>query len=103
MAKNQDAILMPLDVSSRVGFFDRLAGAVARVASQAPFFAFCALLVVLWLAQGVVELLTGAAGRRSRPRRISWRSTPRRRSSRFCSSRSCRTARLATTTPRSTS
>jgi low affinity Fe/Cu permease len=50
---------MPLDVSSRVGFFDRLAGAVARVASQAPFFAFCALLVVLWLAQGVVELLTG--------------------------------------------
>ena len=51
------AILMPLDVSSRVGFFDRVAGTVARVTSRAPFFAFCVLLVGLWLLQGVVEIV----------------------------------------------
>jgi low affinity Fe/Cu permease len=49
-------ILMPLDVSSRVGFFDRVAGAVARITSRAPFFAFCVLLVGLWLLQGAVEI-----------------------------------------------
>jgi hypothetical protein len=52
-------VLMPLDVSSRVGFFDRAAGRVADVASRAPFFAFCVLLVVLWLAQGVLKLFAG--------------------------------------------
>ena len=50
---------MPLDVSSRVGFFDRVAGHVARVTSRAPFFAFCVLLVVVWLVQGFVEILGG--------------------------------------------
>ena len=38
--KHPQAILMPLDVSSRVGFFDRLAGRVADISSRAPFFAF---------------------------------------------------------------
>src|SRR5438445_10079194 len=59
MENDPQAILMPLDVSSRVGFFDRAAGTVARVASRAPFFAFCVLLVALWLAQGVVKAIAG--------------------------------------------
>ena len=50
---------MPLDVSSRVGFFDRAAGTVARVTSRAPFFAFCVLLVVVWLLQGIVQIVGG--------------------------------------------
>jgi uncharacterized membrane protein len=50
-------ILMPLDVSSRVGFFDRTAGSVARITSRAPFFAFCVLLVAVWLLQGAVEII----------------------------------------------
>ena len=49
-------ILMPSDVSSRVGFFDRFAGSTAAVASRAPFFAFCLLLVVVWLVQGGIEI-----------------------------------------------
>jgi len=52
-------VLMPTDVSSRVGFFDRIAGHVARVASQAPFFAFCVMLVVLWLIQGLIAVAAG--------------------------------------------
>jgi hypothetical protein len=40
---------MPSDVSSRVGFFDRFAGWAALVASRAPFFAFCVLLIVVWV------------------------------------------------------
>src|SRR5262249_22970336 len=58
-AMNSDSkvILMPLDVSSRVGFFDRTAGTVARITSRAPFFAFCLLLVMVWLLQGIVEII----------------------------------------------
>jgi low affinity Fe/Cu permease len=44
-------------VSSRVGFFDRFAGRTARMASLAPFFAFCLLLVIIWLLQGAVEIV----------------------------------------------
>lgn len=51
------AMLMPSDVSSRVGFFDRFAGITAQMASRAPFFAFCLLLVLVWLIQGVVEII----------------------------------------------
>ena len=40
---------MPSDVSATVPWFDRFAGAAALVASRATFFAFCVLLVVLWL------------------------------------------------------
>jgi len=59
MDRNPSAILMPLDASSRVGFFDRAAGSVARLTSQAPFFAFCVLLVALWLVQGIVQVVGG--------------------------------------------
>lgn len=55
--KQSDAVLMPTDVSSRVGFFDRFAGGAAHLASRAPFFASCVLLVVLWLAQGIVTVV----------------------------------------------
>src|SRR5437764_15198005 len=49
--------LMPSDMSSRVGFFDRFAGRASLFASRAPFFAFCVLLVVLWLVQGFITIL----------------------------------------------
>ncbi|HEY4331288.1 MAG TPA: low affinity iron permease family protein, partial [Ilumatobacteraceae bacterium] len=39
-------------MSTRVGFFDRFAGGTAQMASRAPFFAFCMLLVLVWLIQG---------------------------------------------------
>lgn len=39
---------MPSQVSSRVGFFDRFAGHAAHIASRALFFAFCALLIIIW-------------------------------------------------------
>lgn len=38
----------PSDISDRVGFFDRFAGHAADIASRAPFFAFCVLLVLIW-------------------------------------------------------
>lgn len=41
-------VLMPSDVSLRVGFFDRFAGWSASIASRAYFFAFCVLLIALW-------------------------------------------------------
>lgn len=49
MAHGRKSILMPTDVSSRVGFFDRFAGAAALMAGRATFFAFCVLLIVLWV------------------------------------------------------
>ena len=51
-------LLKPSDVSSRVGFFDRFAGLTAQMASRAPFFAFCLLLVIVWLIQGAVEIIS---------------------------------------------
>jgi low affinity Fe/Cu permease len=51
------AILLPSDVSTRVGFFDRFAGMASEVASRAPFFAFCVLLVIVWVTQGIVTVL----------------------------------------------
>ena len=59
VVKNKHAgILMPSEVSTRVGFFDRFAGVAANLASRAPFFAFCLLLVIIWLAQGVVLIIS---------------------------------------------
>src|SRR6476620_1410784 len=58
-ATKREAVLMPTDVSSRVGFFDRFAGLASRIASRAPFFAFCILLVLLWLVQGAVSVAVG--------------------------------------------
>lgn len=48
MSKDQKAVLMPTEVSTRVGFFDRFAGWAATIASRAAFFAFCVILIVLW-------------------------------------------------------
>ncbi|MEA2932533.1 MAG: hypothetical protein QOI56_1318 [Actinomycetota bacterium] len=48
MAESNDAVLMPTEVSSRVGFFDRFAGWASHVASRATFFAFCVLLILVW-------------------------------------------------------
>ena len=74
-------VLMPSEVSSRVGFFDRFAGLAARLASRAPFFAFCLLLVIAWLVQGVTLIVSKGASTPSWTLSTSWRSTPRRRSS----------------------
>src|SRR5437764_13958837 len=57
VVRNNAQRLMPSDVSSRVGFFDRFAGRASLFASRAPFFAFCVLLVVLWLVQGFITIL----------------------------------------------
>ncbi len=48
MSNNTSAVEMPSEVSGRVGFFDRFAGHAAHVASRAPFFAFCVLLILVW-------------------------------------------------------
>lgn len=48
MSRGSRAVLMPSEVSSRVGFFDRFAGRASSAASRATFFAFCVLLIVLW-------------------------------------------------------
>ena len=50
------SVLMPSDVSSRLGFFDRMAGHAADIVSRAPFFAFCVALVGVWLIQGVIAI-----------------------------------------------
>ena len=59
--KQQHAVLMPTDVSSRVGFFDKFAGYAARLASRAPFFALCLGLVIVWLVQGLILSLSRGA------------------------------------------
>jgi low affinity Fe/Cu permease len=58
MTEKSAPLLMPSEVSSRVGFFDKFAGLAARLASRAPFFAFCLLLVILWLVQGVIIIVS---------------------------------------------
>jgi low affinity Fe/Cu permease len=41
-------VLMPSDVSTRVGVFDRFAGWSSKIVGRAAFFTFCVLLVVVW-------------------------------------------------------
>ena len=41
-------VLMPTDVSARVGVFDRFAGLASQVVGRAAFFAFCVLLILVW-------------------------------------------------------
>jgi hypothetical protein len=48
MARSELVILMPSDVSSRVGPFDRFAGISSKIASRAFFFTLCVLLVLIW-------------------------------------------------------
>ena len=43
-----EPVLMPSEVSERIGFFDRFAGYAAHVASRAVFFAFCVGLILIW-------------------------------------------------------
>ena len=57
--EHHPAIVMPSEVTPTVGFFDTFAGSAARLASRAPFFAFCLLLVILWLVQGTILVATG--------------------------------------------
>ena len=40
---------MPSAVTDQISFFDRFAGRASRIVSRAPFFAFCLLLVIVWL------------------------------------------------------
>jgi Low affinity iron permease len=58
MTEKSLPVLMPSEVSSRIGFFDRFAGLAAKLASRAPFFAFCLLLVIIWLVQGVTLIVS---------------------------------------------
>jgi low affinity Fe/Cu permease len=58
MTRKSAPVLMPSEVSSRVGFFDKFAGLAAKLASHAPFFAFCLLLVVAWLVQGLLLVVS---------------------------------------------
>jgi hypothetical protein len=48
MGEDDRSVLMPTEVSTRVGFFDRFAGVASLVAGRAAFFAFCVLLIVIW-------------------------------------------------------
>ncbi len=48
MSNGSQPVLMPSEVSTRVGFFDRFAGWASAAASRATFFAFCVLLIVVW-------------------------------------------------------
>lgn len=43
-----DDSVKPRDVSEHRGFFDRFAERASIIASRAPFFAFCMLLVLVW-------------------------------------------------------
>jgi hypothetical protein len=47
--RHHPQLVMPSEVTDHVGLFDRFAGHVSNVASRAPFFAFCVLLVAIWL------------------------------------------------------
>ncbi len=48
MTSRNRPVLMPSEVSQRVGPFDLFAGWSSRIASRAAFFSFCVLLVVVW-------------------------------------------------------
>ena len=45
---HQRPVLMPSEVSSRIGVFDRFAGWSSKIASRAAFFTICVALVVVW-------------------------------------------------------
>jgi hypothetical protein len=48
MGTRNTPVVMPSEVSQRVGPFDVFAGMASRIASRAAFFTFCVLLVVVW-------------------------------------------------------
>jgi hypothetical protein len=94
--------LFPSAVTGKIGFFDRFAGKASDIVSRAPFFAFCLLLVLTWLVEGAFRVVSdGPSAFLGDSYQLQ--ITPRRRSSRSCSSRSCRTARPGATAPCTTS
>ena len=56
---SHDPSLYPSGVTGDVGFFDRFAGKASDIVSRAPFFAFCLVLVGIWLIEGVVRIVAG--------------------------------------------
>ena len=48
MTGHHDPVLMPSEVSSRVGPFDRFAGVSSMIASRAAFFTLCVILILVW-------------------------------------------------------
>jgi hypothetical protein len=48
MSNDNGRATMPSDVEGEIGFFDRFAGGASEIASRAPFFAFCVLLIIVW-------------------------------------------------------
>jgi len=46
--RQERPVLMPSEVSTRVGPFDRFAGVASKIAGRAAFFAFCVILIVVW-------------------------------------------------------
>jgi hypothetical protein len=61
MRQPRTRVEMPSQVSSGVGLFDRFSGWAAGLVSRAPFFAFCLLLVFVWLVQGAaIVVVTGS-------------------------------------------
>src|SRR6187397_2165960 len=48
MTVHQGPVLMPSEVSTRVGPFDRFAGVSSMIASRAAFFTLCVILILVW-------------------------------------------------------
>jgi hypothetical protein len=48
MTTRDAPVVMPSEVSPRVGAFDRFAGFSSKVASRAAFFTMCVVLVIVW-------------------------------------------------------
>jgi hypothetical protein len=48
VGQERDQVTLPSQVDGDAGLFDRFAGNAAAIASRAPFFAFCVLLIVVW-------------------------------------------------------
>ena len=48
MGHERHQVTLPSQVGGDAGLFDRFAGNAATIASRAPFFAFCVLLIVVW-------------------------------------------------------
>jgi len=46
---SSNKVVEPTDVDAHLSLFDRFAGAASRTVSRAPFFAFCVLLIVVWV------------------------------------------------------
>jgi signal transduction histidine kinase len=49
MTEHQGSPTMPSDVSRRIGVFDQFAGWASGIVGRAAFFAFCVVLVVVWV------------------------------------------------------